>query len=137
MSGSTSTTFATTPFADAEKVDVRRFCGYPEYGAGPSGFQSWRYFQAYGTLEFRLNNMASSELQIVRQYLSQLYALESAIPTAGSNLDTDQAAVWYRNKHEVRDRMALFDAWRRRLVGFIGLPCGPALTSPGAVTLVV
>lgn len=36
--------FATGPFTDAEKADVRRFCGYPTYGSGARGFQSWRFF---------------------------------------------------------------------------------------------
>jgi hypothetical protein len=45
-------------------------------------------------------------------YLAQLYPLEAAIPGAGGNLDTDQAAVWTHNRDEVRDRAALFDLWR-------------------------
>ena len=31
-------------FTDAEKTDIRRFCGYPAYGAANSGFQNWRFF---------------------------------------------------------------------------------------------
>lgn len=130
---------STAPFADAEKTDIRRFCGYPAYGAGPSGFQGWRFFQAYGLLEFRLNNLAPAELQVARNYLANLYTLESAIPAAGSNLDTDQAAVWTHNKNEVRDRTALFDSWRRRLCTFMGVPEGPDFQSGSgnSVTLVV
>ena len=139
-----SAVFVTGALSDSEKADVRRFCGYPAYGAGPSGFQSWRFFQAYGTLEYRMSsmantgtpNMAPAELQIVRQYLTTLYTLESAIPGAGANLDTDEAAVWVHNKDEVRDRTALFDSWRRRLAGFMGVPPGPDLGAAG-ITLVV
>ncbi len=134
MSGSLA--FSSAPFTDAEKADIRRFCGYPAYGAGPAGFQGWRFFQAYGLLEFRLNNLAAAEFQVVRQYLAQLYALESGVPAAAGNLDTAQAAVWTRNQAEVRERTALLDEWRRRLAGFLGLPPGPAL-GPGGVTLVV
>lgn len=123
-------------FSDAQKVDIRRFCGYPAYGAGASGFQSWRFFQAYGTLEYRLNNLAPAELAIVLQYLDALYALEVAIPGTSSNLDTDAAATWQHNTNELRDRAALFDAWRRRLCGFLGLPPGPSLDSSG-ITLIV
>lgn len=125
MSGSTG--LATIPLSDAERVDVRRFCGYPAYGAGTSGFQSWRFFEAYGTLEFRLTNLAVSELQVVRQYLATLYTLEAAVPAAASNLDTDEAAVWKHNRTEVTERANLFDNWCRRLVLFIGVPAGPAL----------
>lgn len=123
-------------FTEAQKVDVRRFCGYPAYGAGASGFQSWRFFQAYGTMEYRLNNLAQAEAAVVLQYLNALYALETAIPQASTNLDTDAAATWKHNSNELRDRAALFDAWRRRLCEFLGLPPGPALDS-GRITLIV
>ena len=46
--------YVTAPLSDDEKANIRRFCGYPAYGAGPSGFQGWRFFQAYGLLEYRL-----------------------------------------------------------------------------------
>jgi hypothetical protein len=124
------------PFSDAEKTHIRRFCGYPAYGAGAAGFQGWRFFQVYGLMEYRLNNLAPAEEQVVRGYLTTLYALEAAVPQAGGNLDTDQASVWTRNADEVRDRRDLFDDWRRRLCGFLGLPAGPSLATAG-VTLVV
>jgi len=112
---------------ESDKVDIRRFCGYPAYGAGPAGFQGWRFFQAYGLLEYRLNNMDPTEVTVVQTYLGTLRTLEQAVPAAGNNLDTDKAAVWTHNKNEVADRLALFDGWRRRLCGFIGVPAGPAL----------
>lgn len=123
-------------FVDSEKTDIRRFCGYPAYGAGAAGFQGWRFFQAYGLLEYRLNNLASAEEQVIRSYLSTLSALETAVPQAGGNLDTDQASIWRHNTDEVRDRQNLLDDWRRRLCGFLGVPPGPALMGSG-ITLVV
>lgn len=123
-------------FTDAEKTDARRFCGYPAYGAGAAGQQNWRFYQAYGQLEFRLNNLSASEEAIVRRYLSTLTGLEIGIPNAAANLDTDTAAVWSRNANELRDRTALFEQWRRRLCGFLGLPAGPDLAESG-LTLVV
>ena len=131
MSGSTS--LSTDPFSDAERTDVRRFCGYPAYGSGNSGFQSWRFFEAYGVLEYRLTNLAPAEFQVVRQYLANLYSLESAIVGAAANLDTDQAAVWKHNRDEVRQRTALFQDWRKRLVDFIGVPPGPQLGAGNSV----
>ena len=122
---------------DAEKTDARRFCGYPAYGASSAGFQNWRFYQAYGLVEFRLTNLADSELSIMRQYLSTLVGLEASIPRSSENLDTDQAAVWTHNRNEVQDRAALFDDWRRRLCGFLGVTPGPALVSGGSLTLVV
>jgi hypothetical protein len=118
-----------TALADAEKVDVRRYCGYPAYGAAPEGMQSWRFFQVCGLLEYRMGNLSDTEVEVVRQYLTTLSTLELAIPAAAANLDTDEASVWTRNRTEVDDRLAIFDEWRRRLCGFIGIPAGPSLPS--------
>jgi hypothetical protein len=103
--------YITAPLSDDEKANIRRFCGYPAYGAGPSGFQGWRFFQAYGLLEYRLGvqadgtpNLAPAELSIIRQYLAALFTLEAAIPGAGANLDTASASVWVHNANEVSDR---------------------------------
>jgi hypothetical protein len=123
-------------FSDAQKVQVRRYCGYPAYGAGTAGFSSWRFFQAYGTLEYRLNNLAPAEVAVTLQYVSTLETIEAAIPRISENLDTESAAAWTHNADELKDREALFDSWRRRLCGFLGVPPGPALGQAG-VALVV
>lgn len=124
------------PLSDAEKVDVRRHCGYPAYGAASAGMQSWRFFQVYGLLEFRLLHLAAAEVGIVRRYLATISGLELAVPTASDGLDTAQAATWIRNRDEVTERLRLLDEWRRRLCGFLGVAPGPAL-STGTATLVV
>jgi hypothetical protein len=124
------------PLIDAEKTDVRRFCGYPVYGAAPVGFQTWRFYQVFGLLEFRLNNLSDTELSVIRRYLVTLTALEQAIPRAGDNMDTDQAAVWTHNKNELTDRSGLFDDWCRRLCGFLGVPFGPSIVSSGLMLVV-
>ena len=133
MSGSAS--FSNLALSIAERVDVRRFCGYPAYGAGAAGSQSWRFFQAYGTLEYRLTNFAQEELQVVRQYLVSLYALEQAIVTAASNLDTDKAAAWTHSRSEVTDRVRLFDEWRKRLATFIGVPLDPGTAATAGIVI--
>jgi hypothetical protein len=124
------------PLTDAEKVDIRRFCGYPAHGAAPAAMQSWRYLQVYGLLEFRMTNFSDSEMVIARRYLGNLTVLEMAVPGTSDNLDTDQASIWTRNKDELKDRIRLFDEWRRRLCGFVGVPSGPALSS-GTASLIV
>jgi hypothetical protein len=123
-------------FTDAQKTDIRRFCGYPAYGAGVYGNMGWRFYQAYGALEYRLNNLSAAEIAVVLSYVGTLGALETAIPGAGANLDTDRAAVWTHNRDEVRDRARLFDDWRRRLCGFLGVPPGPALGQDGLALVV-
>jgi hypothetical protein len=114
-------------FSEAEKTDIRRFCGYPAYGSATTGFENWRFFQAFGLLEFRMSNLSSAEETVVRRYLGTLLVLEQAVPRSGDNLDTDQASVWTRNRDELRDRSKLLDDWRHRLCGFFGIPPGPAL----------
>lgn len=124
-------------FADADIVDVRRYCGYEAYGAGTAGFQSWRYTQAYGLLEFRLRNLTATEANVVLQKLSELRALEAAVPATSSNLDTDQAAVWTHNRNELRDRMGLYTTWRRELCSFLGIPPGPRMGQAGTLRFIV
>jgi hypothetical protein len=124
-------------FTDAEKTDIRRFCGFPVFGGQPVQAFGHRFYQHYGTLEFRLNNMQLSEEAVIRTtYLANLALLETDVVGTRANLDTDQAAVWYHNKNEQRDRDRLLDSWRRRLCGFLGIPPGPALSESG-LTLVV
>ena len=137
VTASPAAAFSFASFTDVEKADIRRFCGFPPYGAGAGGFQSWRFFQLYGLLEFRMNNLAPAECQNVRYYLSLLYPLESAIPAAGGNLDTDQAAVWKRNANEVGDREALLSRMRRGLCALVGVPPGPNLRASGSTIALV
>jgi hypothetical protein len=118
-------------FADSDLVDIRRFAGYPARGTGVIVFPFPWWFKYYEALEVRLQNLTGDEAAVVETYLSQLRGLEAAIPGAGANLDTDQAAVWKHNKAEVADRVDLYDRWRRRLCGFLGVPAGPDLDPSG------
>jgi hypothetical protein len=128
----------TYTFTDAQKADIRRFCGYSALGGVNSGQQSWRFFTVYGQMEWRINNLSNEEgAVVVNTYLANLNTLEQAIISAADNLDTDQAAVWHHNKREIGDRTALFDDWRRRLCAFLGIPPGPHLGEPASLALVV
>ena len=111
--------------SDTEKTDIRRHCGYPTVAAGGTGGQTRLLYQQFTLLETRMNTLAAPETGIVRRYLAALTNLELAVPRAGDSLDTDQAAVWTRNRTELQDRLALFDEWRRRLCGFLGVAPGP------------
>ena len=118
-------------FLDSERTDIRRHCGYPAQGTGADGFSGWRYYQAFGLLEYRIQRLSGDEEAVVRTYLATLAGLETAIPNASATLDTDAASVWSRNPNELRDRARLFDDWRRRLCGFLGVPPGPSLNDGG------
>ena len=128
-------------FTNQERVDIRRFCGYGAFGGVSSPAFGYRFFTAYGTLEFKLSNLAIEEETTLRStYLTSatsLFVLEQAIFGASANLDTAQAAVWYHNKNEVKDRVSLFNMVRRQLCGFLGIEGGPDLQSSGGITLVV
>lgn len=130
--------FVAYGFTDAQRADIRRYCGYPAYGDGSVMFPQPWIMRQYLALEYRLNHLSQAEGGVVvNTYLANLATLETAIPAAGGNLDTDQAAIWKRNRDEVRDRERLFDAWRRRLCGFLGLPPGPHLGGSGQIALAV
>lgn len=125
-------------FTNAERVDVRRFCGYGAFGGVASPAFGYRFFKSYGTLEFKLNNLAVEEEAVVRAtYLPNLATLETAIFGASSNLDTDRAAVWTHNKREVADRTALYLQVRRQLCDFLGVEPGPAVSSSGGIQFIV
>ncbi len=120
-------------------TDVRRFAGYPVAGSDPTlAAGNDTVFVQFGmtsmSLYSRLTTLTSTEETLLTGvYLTNLTALEAAIPTASSNLDTDIAAVWTHNKQEVIDRTDLFDLWRRRMCSFLGLPPGPGLGGIGGM----
>lgn len=128
---------------DAQKSDVRRFAGYPMLAdtvANDTTDFAYGYVSSgvWQTLEHRLTHMRPEEENtLISVYLANLTQLESAVPGAGDNLDTDVAAVWTRNTREVQDRAALFDDWRRRMCGFIGIAPGPWLGDGGSTIALV
>lgn len=126
--------------SDAQLTDVRRFMGYPLAGTTMSitndqDIVYGRFGMVVMSLHQRLTTLsASEEAVLVGTYLTSLDTLEVAIPSTGDNLDTQQAAVWTHNPYEMRDRLALFDEWRRRLCAFLGFAPGPML-GPGGATI--
>lgn len=123
--------------ADADKVDARRFMGYPAYGAGNAGFQSWRYFSTYGLLEFRLNNLTAQEASVLHMHLVNCRSLETAVVSAGDRLSTASAASWTRNQTEVADRDALLEREGRRVAAFLEVPYGPGRETRGTRRIIV
>ena len=122
---------------DAQKVAVRRHCGYPLYGGQPVQAFGHRFYQHYGTIEFRMNNMSSDEQTVVTTMLTNLATLETDVLGTRDNIDTSAAAVWTRNKHELAERKALYNEWRLKLCDFFGVPGGPGLRGGNTIELVV
>lgn len=121
---------------DAQKADVRRHAGYPVYGSQVGSNAGYRFFQAYGTLEFRMSNLRPEEETVLTAtYLPNLNTLETAIFGTGANLDTAKAAVWEHNENELRDREALYKSVRLKLCAMLGVPGGPALSAGMRITV--
>lgn len=121
-------------------ADVRRHAGYPLLADTVADDSrdfayGWVSPGVWQTLNHRLTHLrAEEEAVLITTYLTNLAALETAVTAASDNLDTAQAAVWKHNPNEVRDRLALFDTWRRRMCAFIGIAPGPML-GPGGATI--
>jgi hypothetical protein len=119
----------TTPFTAAELTDIRRFAGYAAYAAF-----GYVLSPEMATLDTQCADMSDAEQAVVRTtYLANLYTLETGILTAATNMGTDIAAVWTRNKSEAADRVDLFNSWRLRLCNFIGCVPGKELRGTGRV----
>jgi hypothetical protein len=121
----------------SELADSRRFCGYPAFGGPAMGGGGWRFYTAYGALEFRLANLQDVEETILRRHVGECRGLECAVPEASESLGTASAGPWERNAKEVVERLRLLDEWRRRLCAFLGVPPGPGLGNPNSTALIV
>ncbi|MGZ3465104.1 MAG: hypothetical protein ACXU9Q_16455 [Gemmatimonadaceae bacterium] len=125
---------------DAQKVDARRWMGYPTLDPGYADVVytiRGERIQPMLTLTQKLANLSESEeLVLVESFLGPLKSLETAILTVSDNLDTNKAAVWERNTNEQADRERLFDSVRRRMCTFLGFKPGPELGGGGGLSLV-
>jgi hypothetical protein len=114
-------------FTTAELVAIRKFCGYR---ARTTAVLVWE--AGAGDLEYILARMEDDEAEQVRTvYLTKLQELEDNILLAGDAIDTDEAAIWKRNRNEMGDRTALYNGTRLRLCQFLGAKPGPGLGGGG------
>ena len=134
MSGSTG--YSSASFTDAETADMRRFCGYPVYGVGTAGFVGDRFFAAWGQLEYKMVNLRPEEFQVARMYLAAALPAGDGDHHGVGDAECRSGGAVQAQRAEMRERRALFDGWRRRLCGFLGVPPGPAL-GDGGLRLVV
>ena len=128
---------STVPLTDAEKSDIRFFCGYSLYGNSASGFMGYRFFEAQGFLEYRMTNASPNECASIRQQLTEIQSLRTAIFGASSSLIVDSAGVFKRNANEIRERKGLYDDWRIQLCKNLGVPPGPGIQSAHAGRIVI
>lgn len=111
------------PFTESEKVEIRKFCGYPLKGNSNTTVFGWRFMVWWGALEFRLNNLSiEEEGEIKNLYLPQLRLMQSDLYASYDDLDTNKAAVWDRNPKEISDKRKLYLLARKDLCEFLGVP---------------
>lgn len=109
-------------FTDEEKVDIRRFCGYPAFGKKASQAFYFRFSQYYGRLEWLMNNLSSAEESVIRDILTDIRQLYADMVDVRENLDTNVAAVWKRNTNELVDRYRLYTFKRLEMCAVFGIP---------------
>lgn len=111
-------------FSEAERTDIRFFCGYAMFGNTNTPMFGPRFLTSYGLLEYRVINASPSEEDLIRSMLVDLRVLRADIYAARDDLDTDRAAVWYRNKAEIAEKSNLYRLRRYELCDFLGVPFG-------------
>ncbi len=124
----------------AQQTDARRHLGYGVVGTtqtiSANGDVVYLVFgMRQMSLYERLNTLTATEEAVVAPSLTSLNNLEAAILTAGDNLDTDKAAVWTRNRSEIRDRERLYNNTRLRFAALLGCPPGPGLAGAGTISI--
>jgi hypothetical protein len=115
---------------DQEKIECRKYMGFPLFGDQLSPGFGYRYNQQYLLVEYRFNNLQVDEVDQVRNlFLPNLRQLEQDIYLVRDNSDTARAAVWYRNPLELAERVRNYSFWRTELVKFFGVvPLNPPTT---------
>lgn len=124
----------TYTFEPADLIDLRRFCGYPMYGAeanSSSPYFGTHFFERAGTFEYRVSHLTDAEGEIVLTFLEQLRGLEAAVLDSTKTLGVESAAVFKRNPAELRERTGIYENWRARLCAVIGVDAGPYLGRSG------
>lgn len=130
---------SSAPFTLTEKTWIRWACGYGMEGNVASGFASWRFFQAFGVLDFKLvdGNLTPSEYQIARQMLGEISTLRTAMIAISSSLNVGKAAVYTRNPRELAERRSLLRDWRMQLLGLMQLPPGPDMQAGDGANITI
>lgn len=113
-------------FTDDQKNQIRMHTGYGVYGSESNPNYGYRYFTWFGTLEYKMNNLAPvEEATVLTVFLPRLNDLQTAIfDQTTQNADTDRAAVWYHNKNEQADREKLYMSLRLKLCAYFRVPFG-------------
>ncbi len=116
---------ATQPyqFTDAQIDQVIFYLGYPPRGLGQVVFPYPYIMRQYLALMYFLTqDCGPSQAQQIITILASCTTLWTAIQTASGNLATESAGPWVHNKREVRDRINLYNYYRKQLSIAVGIP---------------
>lgn len=122
---------------DAQKVDVRRWMGYPTLNGNEPDYV-FSNVSAYGQVSLgnKLDNLSAAEEDaLINLYLTPLASLEAALLATSDSMDTQAAGPFIANPREVAERTALYNKWRRDMCGYLGFKPGPML-GDGGMTVV-
>ena len=120
--------------SEAQKLDVRRYAGYPLVSPDPE-FVDPAIVNVPGqvrSLGDWLDDLsAEQETVLTDLYLANLTTLETGQLDALENVDASAAGTWKSNPREISERRRMFNQWRRDMCNFIGVDPGPGLGSGG------
>ena len=114
-----------TPLTETQKVQIRRLCGYPVKGSNAATANSnmWWYYTNYQQLEYRMEYLQPEEINELVNLLNTCLGLENAFQQITSDLSTEKAGPWTRNKNEIADYQKQFEYWCRYMANqVLGVP---------------
>jgi len=111
---------------EEEKMQIRKFCGYTNWGKQPSAGMGWRAWEANAYLENKMNALTDVEEERVKTlYIPNCLTAETNIQSVSQLLLVDTAAVFVRNKLQLKENIQLYNYWRLELCRFLGIGVGP------------
>ena len=102
----------------------------------PAGFENWRFYQVYGLLEFRINNLSVRKKLSFADILRSLRFLNSRFRVPATVLIRTRLLSGRGIGPSRRTGLNCLDDWRRRLCGFFGHSARAGFANSG-ITLVV
>jgi len=110
---------------ETQKMQIRKFCGYTNWGEQPNAGMGWRAWETNAYLEQKMNALTPEEGdRVVNLYIPNCLAMETNIQNVSQLLLVDTAAVFIRNKLQLKENIQLYNYWRLQLCQFLGIGPG-------------
>lgn len=113
---------------EEQKMLVRHYCGYTNWGKEPNAGMGWRAWQSNAYLENKMNALTDVEcLRVTDYYIPNCQAAEQNIFAVRELLLVSKAAVFTRNPLQLKENIQFFKWYRLELCRFLGIGAGPFL----------